>query len=249
MAASKKSALSDPPPEALAIEQNNATGQIIFWQKEANQSESDSNGVSLSYYIHALYGLLRQAKSRDVLMIGCGGGTLATMLRRLRVNCTIVDIDARAFEISRRYFNMPDDIECHVTDGLQFLRNTQARYDAIVLDAYTDGIIPKQFRTTAFFALAKSRLRARNGILLANVWIADKDSPILQQVIRPIAQTWRDVRILDEPDCDDRNAIVAAGTIRKLKRARLLMKPLRDAEKLAAELKLMAFRDADTPRR
>ena len=231
-------------PDALAIEQNNATGQITFWQREANQSEADSNGVSLSYYIHALYGLLRQAGSRNVLMIGCGGGTLATMLHRAKIRCTIVDIDPRAFEISRSYFQMPEEIECHVADGVAFLRRTDARYDAIVLDAYTDGAIPRQFALPSFFALVKSKLRPRSGVFLANMWLTEKDSPLLRTVTRLVTGAWQhNVRVLDEPDCNDRNAIIAAGDVIALMRARLLMKPRQDGDKIATVLKALQFVD------
>jgi hypothetical protein len=40
------------------------------------QSEIDPGSVSLASYIHAIYGLLYQADSQNILMIGCGGGTL-----------------------------------------------------------------------------------------------------------------------------------------------------------------------------
>ena len=41
-----------------------------------NESEVRPNGVSLDAHIHALYGLALQRRGKNVLMIGCGGGTL-----------------------------------------------------------------------------------------------------------------------------------------------------------------------------
>ena len=62
------------------IVQDNRTGKVSYWQKDYHQSASDSRGISTADYIHAMYFFLRQVKAKDVLMIGCGGGTLATML-------------------------------------------------------------------------------------------------------------------------------------------------------------------------
>src|SRR3954462_10814132 len=78
------------------------TGTVKYVQKGGNQSEADRNGVSLSAYIHALYGLAVQTRARDVLMIGCGGGTLATMLTRAGKAVTAVDIVPPSFKIARR---------------------------------------------------------------------------------------------------------------------------------------------------
>src|SRR5215475_8596592 len=112
----------DPSHTGIAIEHNNNTGTITFWQKRLNQSTADENGISLADYIHAMYGFLRQAKAKNVLMIGCGGGTLASMLHAKGIRVVIVDIEPQAFEIARRYFRMPDSIECHVSDGARFLK-------------------------------------------------------------------------------------------------------------------------------
>jgi len=104
-----------------------------------------------------------QRRPRHVLMIGCAGGTLATMLSRAGVRVTLVDIDPLSFEIARRYFHMPETVNCHAQDGGGFLRRTRDRYDAVILDAFMDAIIPPHLLTERFFQLVKSRLnRARN---------------------------------------------------------------------------------------
>ena len=65
---------------------------VAYWQDERHQSEADHRGISLAAYIHAIHGFLLQARSKRVLMIGCGGGTLATMLRAGGIKATIVEI-------------------------------------------------------------------------------------------------------------------------------------------------------------
>src|SRR5216110_1168002 len=54
---------------------------LTYEQKGGYQSTADCNGVSLDAHIHALYGLTLQRPGKRVLMIGCGGGTLAPCWR------------------------------------------------------------------------------------------------------------------------------------------------------------------------
>ena len=123
--------------------QDNRTGGISYWQARDHQSVADRYGVSRAEYIHALFGLVLQKHPRHVLMIGCGGGTLATMLTRVGVAVTLVDIDPLSFEIARRYFHMPRAVECHARRWRRLSAARQAgRYDAIILDAFADEIIP-----------------------------------------------------------------------------------------------------------
>lgn len=226
---------------SLVIEQNNRTGGVSYWQAADNQSLADRRGVSLADYIHAIYGFLRQARSRNVLMIGGGGGTLATMLRRAGVKVTIVDIDGFSFEIARRYFKLPGDVECHVGDGAAFLRRNARCFDAIVLDAFSDEIIPKHFLKRSFFESVKSHLKPR-GIFLVNIVVAGDDDRTPDRIARLMGKTWRDVRLLDSDGWENRNAIALAGAVRGLKRPRLMMRPQIRAKQIAAELRILDFR-------
>jgi spermidine synthase len=231
-----------PHDDPFVIVQNNATGGISYWQHDVTQSAADRNGVSLGDYCHAMYFFLRRAKCKSVLMIGCGGGTLATMLHRVGVEVTVIDISALSFEVARNYFHMPDSIMCHVADGAAFLRRTRERYDAVVVDAYDGNTIPKQFLKKSFFDLAKSRLRPRGAIFLMNVIVDDDDDRTPDNLVRLMARTWRQTRLLDSDGYENRNAVALAGAVGALKKPRLLMPPLRRAKKLAADLKAMDFR-------
>jgi len=227
----------------VVIEQNNATGNISYWEESLNHSAADRQGISLADYVHAIYGFLRQAKCRDVLMIGCGGGTLATMLRRARVKVVIVDNEARSFDIARRYFHLADDMECHVDDGQAFLRRDPRRYDAIVLDAYGDGGLPAHLVTRRFFELVRARLRPRNSLFLINLLVADDEDRAADRIAWRLSRVWRRVRLLDSDGWEDRNAVAMAGKVSKLKCPRLLLRPKSGARKLAGQLRLLSFRE------
>ena len=143
---------------AITILKRKATGSLLYVQGDSFQSEADENGISLVGYIHAIFGLIRQAGAKSVLMIGCGGGTLATMLARIGCTLTVVDIDPHAFLLARRYFRFPESITCRVADGCQYLLSEQGSFDAVVLDAFSGGFMPDHLTSSAFFSLVRPRL-------------------------------------------------------------------------------------------
>jgi spermidine synthase len=214
---------------------------VSYWQGIDHQSHADRNGVSLAAYIHGIYGFLRQAGARKVLMIGGAGGTLATMLTKAGVAIVMVDISAKSFAIARDYFQLPDAVDCHVADGAKFVARDKARYDAIVLDAFDQDKIPKVFWSEKFFADAKARLKP-GGVFLVNIVVQDDDDPVPDDFCRLMQTAWRTVRLLDTDGYVDRNAVALAGAVKDLKRPRLLMRPRQCARAIAAELKGLTFR-------
>src|SRR5260370_21417983 len=79
---------------------------LTYEQKGGNQSTADCNGVSLDAHIHALYGLTLQRPGKSVLMIGCGGGTLGTMLARAGRRGSIVGIHPISLKPAPRPFGL-----------------------------------------------------------------------------------------------------------------------------------------------
>jgi SAM-dependent methyltransferase len=230
------------PAPGHVIIQDNRTGKLSYWQKDYHQSAADGRGISMADYIHAMYFFLCQAKAKDVVMIGCGGGTLATMLHRSGVKVTVVDLHKLSFDIARDYFHMPVDISCHVADGIAYLKKYRARHDAIVLDAFGEGGMPDAFMRPAFFRLAKSRLKPRGALFLMNVIVEDDDDPTPDMLVRMMRKRWTGVRLLDTDGWLDRNAVIAAGAVTKLKKPLMLMPPKPGAAKLKRQLAVLNWR-------
>ena len=224
-----------------AIVQDNRSGHVSYWQLEYHQSAADRNGVSTADYIHVMYGFLRQAGAKDVLMIGCGGGTLATMLYRSGVQVTVVDRHKLSFDIARDYFHMPAEIPARVADGVAYLKKHRDRHDALVLDAFGAEGMPEKFQSADFFRLAKKRLK-RGGLFLMNVIVTDDEDPVPGELARALRAELSAVKLLDTKGWKDRNAVLAAGAVRGLKKPKLLMAPSPGAAKLKRELAQMKFR-------
>ena len=217
------------------------SGVITYMQDGCCQSEVDRTGVSLASYIHALFGLLSQSKARKILLIGCGGGTLATMLSRARCKVTMVDIDRTSFVLARQYFDLPPSVECHVRDGKAFLKSDTSVYDAIVLDAFHGDRIPFHLQSLRFFELIRARL-AQRGIVLANVHVQHDGDHLPDRIAGSMANIWPDVRLLDSEGFFGRNAVVMAGAVANLQPPHVIILPETDANAIDKELATMRYR-------
>ena len=108
----------------------------------------------------------------DVLMIGLGAGMAPKRFQRdypdMRID--VVEIDSEVVRVARKYFGFPEDdgIRVYVQDGRMFLKNTDKKYDLIVVDAYYADAIPFHLATVEFYELAKQHLKP-GGVLASNM--------------------------------------------------------------------------------
>lgn len=225
----------------IQVLQRRLSGSLMYQQGGCQQSEADLNGTSLASYIHAIYGLISQRRALNVLIIGCGGGTLATMLARSSHKVTMIDINPASFALARKYFNLPVAVACHVSDGQSFLRRFGTLYDTIVVDAYNGDCIPAHLRSLEFFHLVGQRLSA-DGSVFANVHLHGDADRHADQIAVCMENVWQDVRILDAMGAPDRNAIVMAGAVRQLSAPSMIVPPAIDAPLMEQELLAMRFR-------
>ena len=215
-------------------------GTLTYEQKGGNQSTVDRDGVSLDAYIHALYGLALQRPAPKILMIGCGGGTLATMLARAGRDVTIVDIDKVSIRLAQRYFGLPPEVACHVGDGLAFLRKTRRTFDTLIIDAFIGEYMPTHMKGTVLAAAARRCLK-KDGMVLINICLHTKIDPTADRMAEGFAAAGWPVRLLDGCGAE-RNAIVLAGGVKGLRRPALTLPPQVRAGWTARNLKAMCFR-------
>ena len=225
----------------IQLRKDSASGAVMYDLEGCGQSAADANGTSMASYIHALYGLLSQARSRNVLVLGGAGGTLATLLVRARAAVTLVDIDPKAFELARGHFQLPDSVTCHVADAEAFLHVGAESFDAIVLDVFIGNRIPEHLQTATFFAAAGARL-APGGVMLANVHVKHDFDDFADRMALAMRGSWSQVRVLAAIGQCPRNAVVMAGRVDTLRPPKLLAPPQTNPGGIRKELARLAFR-------
>ncbi len=231
------------PVGEIVVRKRIQTGVFVYEQGDCCQSEADEQGISLSSYVHALFSLLWQKRSQRVLMIGCGGGTLATLLVRSGAQVTVVDNNPNTFHLAHDYFQMPAQVKCVVADGADYLKDCREFYDAIVLDAYNGSQIPGHLRSLRFLKLVQGRLRRSEGVFFANVYLLHDFDLTADRMIHAAGMIWPEVALLDVLGHSSRNSIALAGAISNLELPTLIVPPSSQNITIQFELSLLKFRE------
>ena len=181
-------------------------GTRIYFEEGVRQSQATPDGESVFTYVKLMDELLY--RSANILVLGCGGGNLATRLARLGKRLTIVDNNPISFVIALRYFGLPDDLPCMVSDFRKFIFHDDTFYDGIAIDIGGPG-----FRfNDEFDAETCDAIRARlapGGRIVMNVMVTNDIDPTPDRIAARLAGDSLRVWIVDEQGIQDRNAIIA----------------------------------------
>ena len=128
------------------------------------------------------------------------------------INAEGVEIDEKITELSRRYFDLPENVKVTTYDGRAFLNVSDKKYDVIMVDAYQDITIPFQMSSKEFFSLVKAHLK-ENGVMVVNMnmrsdsadginsWLADTIADVFSEVytVDVIGSTNRELFASENP--------------------------------------------------
>ena len=102
------------PDGEICVLEDPATGARLYREGGVMQSCVLAGGEAGVMYVRLMAALL--ADGADVLLLGCGGGSLATMLHRRGSRVTVVEVNPISFQLARTFFWMPNGIECITAD-------------------------------------------------------------------------------------------------------------------------------------
>jgi hypothetical protein len=188
-------------------------GTRIYFEEGVRQSQATSDGESVFTYVKLMDELLY--RSANTLVLGCGGGNLATRLARLGKTLTIVDNNPISFVIAHKFFGLPDGLSCMVSDFRKFIYQDDTLYDGIAIDIGGPGF---QFKDE-FDSETCDGIRARlapGGRIVMNVLVMNDIDPTPDRIAARLAGDSLRVWIFDEQGIEDRNAIIACLPERQL---------------------------------
>ena len=122
------------------------------------------------HFIYALreLALLSRPNLKKVLHIGVGPGIIPTDFQKRGIENTAVEINPAMIEIAKKYFKYDDTkIKTIIQDGRFFIKQTQEKYDAIILDAFLVDSVPVFLLTQEAFQEMKKILN-QGGIIVIN---------------------------------------------------------------------------------
>jgi spermidine synthase len=123
---------------------------------------ADPGDLPVRYTWTMTIGVAYPDEPRNVLMIGLGGGTIATYLARFMPDVAIdtVEIDPGAINAAKTYFGIRETarVRYFAGDGRVFLNRSKKTYDVVLVDAFRGGNVPFHLATREFYALLRQRL-------------------------------------------------------------------------------------------
>ena len=172
---------------------------VLFGVQSVYQKDTALTGMYYDYGMAAPLMIDKKAEDEDVLILGMGSGTYAVQCRRFFGPMSIkgVEIDKKITQLSREYFELPDDIEVVEYDGRAYLAADQKKYDVIMVDAYQDITIPFQMSSLEFFELVKAHLND-DGVMIVNMNMrGEQEGNINQYLADTIGQVFENIYTVD----------------------------------------------------
>ena len=139
---------------------------LVINNQSASRHDPEGQGWE---YVELLERTLCSAGEHRVLVLGAAGMTIGQGAP-CELQLTFVDIDPAQQEIASRFLKLPPEAtgKLIVKDARAFLRGTTDRWQAIVMDVFTNPrAVPHHLLTVEFYRLARSRL-ADGGSLYVN---------------------------------------------------------------------------------
>lgn len=196
------------------IEDTGRTRALHFAKDEvqSRMDVRDPYALYLSYTRLMMGFLLFVPAPTELAMIGLGGGSLAKFCHRHlpRTRITVVEINPHVIALRETFRVPPDDARFTVleADGARFLRETELRFDVLLVDAYDETGLPKALATQRFYDDCRAAL-SDDGMLVVNLHAGHRHHAV--HVAR-ICRSFDDaVLLVDDPTRDNRIVFADAG--------------------------------------
>lgn len=115
----------------------------------------------------------------EVLLLGVAGGSVVeTMYNEynFKGKITAVDYDSTFDLLLKKYFThiYKSNFQLIIDDAFQFIKQTNKKYDFVIIDLFNDDSMPNEIFQDDFFSNLRNILNA-NGILLFNLMLFGTD--------------------------------------------------------------------------
>ncbi len=148
--------------------------KALYFDSESTQSLMDMQApirLVVSYTETMMGFLLFHSNPKNIAMIGLGGGSLAKYCHQYLPHASIVVLENNARVIALKdKFHVPENdsrFQVLEADGAEYFRNTEEKFDVLLIDGYTKLGQAPQLCSEDFYASCLACLNP-NGVLVIN---------------------------------------------------------------------------------
>ena len=206
------------PNGRISVVEEVGTGIRHYEEAGVSQSCVMAGGEAGVDYIRLMAELL--VGTDNALLLGCGGGALASMLHRRGAKVTVVDVNPISFQLARTFFWMPSAITCVTADMRPFLRDETRSFQAIGIDVGGPRFSYDAVLDSASIAHVRRRLRP-GGRVAINISCEAPDDPVPARIADKLKAQGLEVWVFMEnvPCPQELNAIILASDRREKSQA------------------------------
>ncbi len=164
----------ETPYSSLTVTEKNNFRTLYIDGATQSQIDLDDPSKLVIYYTKSFHlASLINPHLEEVLFVGGGGfsGPKSFLVNYEDIaKVDVVEIDPDVVEVAKKYFFVPEDdprLEIINEDARVFLTQTDRKYDAIILDAYSGYEIPFHLMTREFYEILDERLD-NDGVIISN---------------------------------------------------------------------------------
>jgi spermidine synthase len=202
--AAEKTLYKKVTPYTTILVTENEKGLRTLWFTDEDSPQStvkvgDPDHVELEYAQAMPVALALVPQARRVLIVGLGGGTIPSLLRKHypRMTIDVVDIDPDVVDAAKKFFGFREDplMRVYVEDGRKFIAKCKEPYDIIFLDAYGNENIPYDLATKEFLQSVR-RAVAPKGVVASNIWAA-YCNPLHDPMVRTYQEVFDATQVIE----------------------------------------------------
>lgn len=161
------------------------------------------------------------AQGKKVLLLGLGGGSVATHLTKKGYQVEVCELDERIVEVARKYFHLDPSVRITVDDARHFLNVSDNKYDIVIFDTFKGEETPSHVLTRQSLARVRAMLNP-GGLVLVNsfgYW-KGKRGRGMRSIYKTFAASGFSTLVFPtSADEDQRNLLFVAAADRKIKPA------------------------------
>lgn len=175
---------------------------------QSSMKVKDPYALVLAYSWGVLSSLLFKPDSRQLTLVGLGGGSIAKYVWKYcpQIQQTVIELNPQVIQVARSHFFVPDDderLQIIEGDGIAHIQQHPGGSDWLMMDAFGSNGLPPDFCTQSFFDDCAEALTP-DGLFTINLWGSDKKFDIYMQRME---QTFEQ-RVLMMPTGKPGNIIV-----------------------------------------
>ncbi|MBU1016605.1 MAG: hypothetical protein ABIJ36_03355 [Patescibacteria group bacterium] len=125
---------------------------------------------------------------KNILLLGLGGGTIVSLLKKHKPksNITAIEIDPKIIAVAKKFFSLSEVARLNLIEGDAYTfitkkyscTNLLGKYDLVIVDVYCGGSFPQKFWGEKFFKSLKSSMGKGGCVIFNRILRTDVDFEI-----------------------------------------------------------------------